>query len=411
MGLTMGGEGRPGGGRLEVLRQRLAQERVARIEAERRATEQLAILTQLTEGVVIADPSGRITLVNDAARRFDGIEVGMSLEEYVATRRLLRLDGQPCPPDETPLVRALRGERVVGAEFRRVHPDGSSIVVRQSATAVTAEGGSLLAAVVTIEDVTAAHEMERQKDEFVANASHDLRTPLAAIKAAIRIVLAHEPPATPPELHRLFLNIDRSADRLAGLVDDLLGLAEVQAGQAQLRRGRHDLRELVQRAVDEIEPLLQAQGQRLAMDLPAEPIPMEVDAARLERALLNLLSNAQQRGRSGGVLRLRVARESDEVVVAVADDGPGIPIADLERVFERFYRRPTQPPGETGGGLGLAITRAFVELHGGRVWAESAAGMSATLWIALPLTAPREDEPALANEGESRAEPGKGEHG
>jgi signal transduction histidine kinase len=234
--------------------------------------------------------------------------------------------------------------------------------------------------------VTARRTLEREREEFFANAAHDLRTPLAAIKAAIGVVLANEPPGTPPPLHRMLTNIDRASTQMGRLVDDLLELGRLQRGRATIAAAACDLRIIVERAGRAIEPLAEERGQHLIMTLPPEPIPVLADAPRIERALLNLLGNAQKYGREGGRIELRVERLPGEAVVAVADDGPGIPLEDQPRLFERFYRSHVESSRRIiGSGLGLPIVKTLVELHGGRVAVESAPGAGATFSIALPL--------------------------
>lgn len=228
-------------------------------------------------------------------------------------------------------------------------------------------------------------ELERQKDEFLSNVSHDLRTPLAAIKASVGVVLAHEPPGMAAALHRMLANIDLAADQMARLVDDLLELTRLKAGRVRLRLAGCDLRALAEQAARAIEPLAGERGQSLELLLPPAPVHAEADAERLGRALLNLLSNAQKYGRAGGVIRLSLHSGDGEVIFSVADDGPGIPEHEQGRIFDRFYRAETEATRKNqGSGLGLPIARALVELHGGRIWVESHPGAGATFKIALP---------------------------
>jgi signal transduction histidine kinase len=241
--------------------------------------------------------------------------------------------------------------------------------------------------------ITARHELERQRDEFLANVSHDLRTPLTAIKHSIEVILHNEPPRTPTPIHDLFVNIDQATARMAALVDDLLALSRLRAGKVRLRTAPCDLAELAVRAAHVVEPLAAARGQRVELDLPPEPVPVEADAERLERALLNLLGNAQKYGRPEGTIRVSVGHHDGQAHVAVADDGPGIPAAEHERIFDRFYRSESEATRATQGhGLGLPIARALVELHGGRLWVESTPGRGSTFHVALPLA------PALVRE-------------
>lgn len=365
----------------------LAAEKAARAQSERLAAERAAILGQLADGVIIADPAGRIVFANDAVRRLYGVAAQeAALAAYIASHRPLTVDGQPITPDDDPLARAVRrGETVVGAQMRIPRPDGREIIVQGNATPIVGEDGSRLGAVLTLRDVTASYALERQKDEFLASVSHDLRTPLAGIKASIGVVLANEPPNMPAPLHRLLVNIDLAADRMALLVSDLLELTRLKAGRVQLQRVPCDLRDLARRSAQAIEPLAQSRNQRVELVLPKRRVLALVDVERMERVLLNLLSNAHKYGHAGGLIRLSLSCTPDQAVFAVADDGPGIPEDEQERIFELFYRSETEATRcYQGSGLGLPICRAFVQLHGGRIWVQSAPGTGATFFVALP---------------------------
>lgn len=366
----------------------LNREQSARAEAEKLAAERAAILGQIGDAVIIADPSGRITFANEAARRLYGVSrTTGSIQEFEEVYRTQTVDWRQRGPHEWPLARAaVHGEPVVDAEMRIRRPDGTEVVAQGNATPVVTEDGSRLGGVLTLHDVTAQRDLERQKDEFFASVSHDLRTPLAAIKASIGVVLANEPPATPEPIHRMLTNIDLAADRMSKLVDDILELTRLQAGRVQLRLSQCDLRMVALRSARAIEPLAQERGQRLEVRLPQRPLQTMADAERIERALLNLLSNAQKYGRAGGTITLSLEERDGEAVFGVADDGPGIPEAYQDRIFERFYRRETEATARNqGSGLGLPIARAMVELHGGRIWVESGQGAGTTFWFTLPI--------------------------
>ncbi len=369
------------------VQERLSREQAARADAERLAAERAAILGQIAAGVVIADTAGRLTFANEAAQHHYGIQtLGVPIQEDPWLRHVSRWDGRPWSPDELPLARAVvGGETIIGAEMRIRQPGRRDIDALISAAPVLSPGGASLGAVLVLHDVSAQRVLDRQKDEFFANMSHDLRTPIAAIMTAIGVVLEHEPPDIPAPLHRMLVSIEHAADRMAALVENLLELTRTQAGRTRLRLDHCDLRELVVRTAGAIEPLAQARGQRVELELPSEPVVALADAPRLERALLNLLSNAHKYGRPGGVIRIRLERRPDEVAFAVMDDGPGILAADREHLFERYYRSNAEASRDNqGSGLGLPITRAMVELHRGRLLVDSTPGGGATFWIVLP---------------------------
>lgn len=360
-------------------------EQRARTRAEQLAAERTAMLGQIADGVVIADQHGKIAFANLAAHnllgRSDEALVGTDLSQIA---RVVTPDGSV----HAPLARAaLMGERTDAVELHIQRPDGTTSIAEGSATPVLAEDGTRIGGVLTLRDVTARRELDRQKEVFFANASHNLRTPVATIKASVEVVLENEPADLPEPLHRLLVNIDHEANRMSTLVDDLLDLARLEAGRLRLTPIRCDLRSVAERAARSIDPLPGQRGQRLMLDLPRRPVLAMVDPEWIERALVNLLANAHKYGRDGGNISLSLKRQAGEVVFTVADDGPGIPEEDQPHLFERFYRPKTETDRRTqGSGLGLPIAKAMVELHGGRIWVESRPGSGATFRIALPTS-------------------------
>ena len=348
-------------------------ERLSRAEAERLAAEHAAVLAQIADGVVIADHAGMVTFANDAARAFAGGSISLRAVEALQQA----VDGE----GDQVIVMAIEGTQGRVAI-------GRAVPVRK-------EDGSPLGAVLTLRDVTAERMLDRQKDEFFSSVSHDLRTPVATIKGAVEVVLENEPPGVAGPLHRMLQIINDEADRMSTLVDDLLELSRAQSGHVQLRVTNTELRGLVERVTRSIEPLASARSQHVVCEVPARPVDLLVDAPRVERALLNLIGNAQKYGRDGGLLQVRLTDASPEIRIDVCDDGPGIPEADQQRIFDRFYRASDVATRRIqGSGLGLPIARALIELHGGRIEVRSAPGAGATFTIVLPHTRPGPEEHA-----------------
>ncbi len=179
---------------------------------------------------------------------------------------------------------------------------------------------------------------------------------------------------------RLLGNARRNADRLRRLIDDLLAYNQLEAGTLEVGSRPIDLRSVVMDAVGVVHLLMEGKGQTLEVDL-SEPLPAEGDPFRLGQMLINLLGNAHEHTPPGTHIRVTAETRTDEVVLSVSDDGPGIPSEQLETIFERS-RRLHPVVGNTG--LGLAIVRGIVELHGGRIWAESGSGQGTTFRVALP---------------------------
>jgi signal transduction histidine kinase len=237
------------------------------------------------------------------------------------------------------------------------------------------------------EGAHAAHDQAAQlaaiahiRADFIATVSHELRTPLTAARAALVLLDASAAGRHQPDEHALLNNARRNIERLSLLIDDLLTHNQLEAGTLQLDQQVCDLRAIVTDATAAVYPLLHEKGQSVALDLP-QPLPIMGDAPRLEQVIVNLLANAHHHTPPGTRISVAGQVREDEVRLVIQDTGPGIPTAELESIFQRFYRLGTT---EHGSGLGLAIARRLVQLQGGRIWAESSPGAGATLAIILP---------------------------
>ena len=237
-------------------------------------------------------------------------------------------------------------------------------------------------------------ELDRLKDEFVSLVSHELRTPLTSIRGYVELLL--EDGGELSESQRRFLGIvDRNSERLLDLVADLLFLAQIDAGKLAIELGTVDLNELVEECVESSSPVAAARG----IDLRTQTRPLaevEGDRARLHQVLDNLLSNALKFTPAGGSVEVRLTEQDSTAVLEVADTGLGIPEAEQARLFERFFRSSSATENAIPGtGLGLTITKAIVERHGGRIELESAENAGTTVRVQLPLrTERRADVPA-----------------
>ncbi len=233
-------------------------------------------------------------------------------------------------------------------------------------------------------------ELDRLRADFVASVSHDLRTPLTAARAGLGMLEMGAADLLPPDERELLRDARINIERLGLLIDDLLAYNQMEAGTLRLDLQPLDLRAIALGAVPSVHVLIRQKGQELEIDLP-EPLPTEGDPRRLEQVVMNLLVNAHRHTPSGTRIRISGGLPDGEVLLSVCDDGPGIPGAELEAVFGRYHRIAAV---DAGSGLGLAIVKGIVELHGGRIWAESEPGRGATFHIALPRYR-NGDEPSL----------------
>lgn len=233
-----------------------------------------------------------------------------------------------------------------------------------------------------------ADEARRSKEQFVANVSHELRTPLNMIVGFSEMAL-NSPGTYGPNIPQSLLAdleiVLRNSQHLSSLIDDVLDLSQIEAGQMALMKERAPLSEIVDEAVTAVRPLFNSKGLTLRRDIPLNLPDLYCDRVRIRQVLLNLLSNAGRFTERGGV-RVRARAEEDAIIVSVADTGPGIKAEEMDEIFKPFQQVDGSVHSHwAGSGLGLSVSKHFVELHKGRMWLESEPGQGATFYFRLPV--------------------------
>ncbi len=335
------------------------------------------LLDSMIEALVVLDVRGRIVLTNRAAETlfsFSRQMIGGTLLEAIRHHEVAAVVAR-LGKEEAILDHELRLE---GAQPR---------VLQVNAVALRDPVGMAAGSLLVFHDLTRLRELEGSRQEFVANVSHELRTPLSLIKGAAETLLDGAK-TDPAALDRLLPIIDRHADRLTLLIDDLLLLAKLDSGRMELHPEPAALRPAAQEVFGDLTARALARDVRLENAIPAGLVA-RADPDRLRQILSNLVDNGIKYGRKGGVLTVSArALAGGLVEVGVKDDGPGIPREALERVFERFYRVDKARSREQGGtGLGLAIVKHAVQAHGGEVRVESEPGQGTVFYFTLPAAA------------------------
>jgi two-component system phosphate regulon sensor histidine kinase PhoR len=345
-------------------------DRAAEAAADRARME--AILGGMSEGVLVVNRKGDLQLVNAAARRM------LRLGDSGIGRPYLEIVRNPEIASQ--VGAALRGNDGETLELP-LQPD--LIVVVRSAPV---QGDNASGAVVVLHDITDLRRADRVRRDFVANVSHELRTPLTAVRGYVEALLDGEVDAT--ESRRFLGIISRHTLRMERLVRDLLRLARLDAGQEHPEHLPCSLEGLVSAVEADLAASIHARGQRVVRDIAPDASTIHGDPAGLHDALRNLIENAINYSPERSAITIGARRVGTRVLLTVADEGRGIPDADLPRIFERFYRvdkarsRNDRDPGGTG--LGLAIVKHLIELHGGRVTAGNRPQGGAIFTVDLP---------------------------
>ncbi len=343
--------------------------RAAELAEDRARTD--AILSGMVEGVIVVNAQGRVQLVNRAARDMLGLADGGVGGHYLETVRH--------PGVAALLTEALAGGQPGHLELSPAGNPGRRVVAR----AATVSAPSATGAVLVLHDITDLRRADQVRRDFVANVSHELRTPLTAIRGYVE-ALADEP-SSPEDRARFLEVIARHAARMERLVKDLLRLAALDAGQEAVERAPSDTGDLLAGPVRDMATLIEARRQRIEIEIDPAVAVIRTDAAKLQDAVRNLVENAVNYSPEGRRIRIGARPSGDRVEITVSDEGPGIPDADLERVFERFYRVDKARSRESGGtGLGLSIVKHLVGLLGGRAWAANRPEGGAVFTISLP---------------------------
>lgn len=352
---------------------RMAEELQASIVAIEQTRNRLqAVMASLEDGVILTDDDGVVLKLNRAA-------------ELVLRTSGVQTIGRPFPQVVRDHEIAEQLDRTLEDSSRDVSTvehgvDRRTLLV----TTQMAEGRQERLGLVVLRDVTRLRQLEQVRREFVANVSHELRTPLTSIRALAETLEAgalDEPEMASQFVERILVEVDR----LTALVEDLLDMARLEAGRSPLNLEVHDLGEVIQHAADRLRAQVDRAKLSMRVEIGEDLEPIALDRVRIEQVLLNLVHNAIKFTPPGGSITIGVERGDGVLVTRVADTGVGVPLAEQERLFERFYKSD-KARNSGGTGLGLAIAKNIVQAHGGEIAVESVPDAGATFRFTLPLT-------------------------
>ena len=371
------------------------------------------LLDKLPSAAYTCDAEGLITYFNRHALELWGREPLLNdpIDRFCGSFKLFSSDGTPIPHDECWMALALRDQREYnGHEIIIERPDGSRCTALAHANPVLDDSGLVCGAVNILVDITErarVEELQKQaesalraaaqsKDEFLAMLVHELRGPLAPMSSAVHCLKLQG--SSPPEVQWAWKVIDRQMAHMNRLVDDLLDLSRVTRNELALRKESTMIEEIVRAGIEAARPFIDARGHALTIEIAPDPIQLDADPMRLAQTISNLLHNAAKYTEPGGRIWLSAERDGNEVVVMVRDTGMGIPAEKLPHIFEMFMQvEPSLERSQTGLGIGLALVKRIVELHGGRVEGHSdGVGQGCTFTLRFPIaTEPRQPRTRL----------------
>ncbi|MDD5566146.1 MAG: ATP-binding protein [Candidatus Omnitrophica bacterium] len=355
---------------LNIMAQQI-EEKVRKIEAQNQ--ELLAILSSMVEGVIVVDKENRILSVNPTVERIFGISQDQVQGKFF-------LEGIPNNTLSDVIVEVLKKGEAASEELTLSWPVQK--IFQVNATPVF-ERQAVCGCLLVIHDITEMRKLETVRKDFVANVSHELKTPLTSIKGFVETLLAGA--LEDKEHGHSFLEIIKDhADRLENLINDLLALAHLESKEIALKKEPLEIKDIADTILKGFKTQIHKRSLAIQNDLPGT-LSVTADRDKLEQVLTNLIDNAVKFNKDKGSVRLYGETAQGEVKIVVEDAGIGIPAKDIPRIFERFYRVDKARSRQLGGtGLGLSIVKHCVELHGGKVGVESTEGLGSKFWFTLP---------------------------
>ena len=362
--------------RFGIMAEALRQHQATNIDELLAGQQRLqAVLDSIDDGLLMIDQQGRLEHLNPVAQRqlgWDETYLGQPLGQ--ALRR---------PELDQQLLTVLRGGSLERApEDLSVDVEGETRLLTYSLTPVSQPKGPILGAVMVLHDVTEQRAFERVRSEFVLRASHELRTPVTGMHMAFGLFLERAHFAPDSRETDLLSTVNEEMQRLMQLINDLLNFSRYQNGMQKLTLAPLDVEQMLEQARGRFAERAKAKEIELLIDFQA-PLPrLHADQAQLERVLDNLLDNALRHTASGGQIRLQARRHGERVIISVEDNGEGIAYGQQGRIFEPFVQVGRK---KGGAGLGLALCKEIIQLHGGRIGVYSRPGQGTQFYMALPL--------------------------
>lgn len=361
----------------EKQNEEIAWKKYKRVLSDKEKTE--AVIRSIAEGLVVVDAQGKVIMMNPAAEKLLGVsrkdKIGKALLENLKEEQLISL------------VKGAddKEEREIELVSQR---DETKKVLRASSAVIENENGQTIGMVSVLSDITKQKELDKLKNSFVANVSHELRTPLVAIDKSLSLILNKSTGEISPTQEEFLSIAQRNLKRLSLLVNDLLDLSKLEAGKMEFKRQPSSIEKIIDESIEGLNTWAKTKSIEIVKKIQGDLPQVNIDSNRIIQVLNNLIGNAIKFTPNNGNITVEASfqSEKEEVKISVQDTGIGIPKENLPQIFDKFFQVTERVPTDISGtGIGLSIAKEIVELHGGRIWAESEEGQGAKFIFTLPL--------------------------
>lgn len=349
-------------------------------------TKDEAILASMGEGLIATNSHGSIELVNKAAADM----LDYSIKEFDGKRftdiiKVIDEKGEAVVFEKTPINTSLvTGRKFTGDNFTYYRKDGKGISVGVTVSPIFLND-KIIGAIEVFRDVTREKQVDKMKTEFISLASHQLRTPLSAMKWFLEMLLHGDAGTMTTEQTEMITNVNLSNERMIALVNSLLNISRIESGRIIIEPTPTDLGALVKDVVDELKQKIEERRHSVVVSMNPNIPKINIDPKLVRHVYMNLLTNAIKYTPKGGEIIVMISRKDNEVISQVSDNGYGIPANEHSKIFQKFYRAENVIKIETEGtGLGLYLAKAIVESSGGKIWFESEKDKGTTFWFSLP---------------------------
>lgn len=349
-----------------------------------------AILESIGDGMVVVDQSGKIIILNKAAEQLFQLETHEVVgKEFVEIVKMEDGNGEALPAEKRPMYISLKEKKkviasVLDSGYRYVRKDGTSFPTAVTVTPVFSEG-EVIGGVAVFRDITCEKDVDRMKSEFISLASHQLRTPLSAIRWYSEMLLDGDAGTLSEQQHEFLQNIDESNKRMIALVNSLLNISRIESGRIMVDPVQTNVGELIEGVLKEVGVRSNQKQQTIIKSIhPLENIM--TDPRLLRNVIMNLLTNSIKYTPEKGEISIFVSHKDDVMIIQISDNGYGIPKADQAKLFQKFFRASNIVKVEPdGNGLGMYLVKEIVETLKGSIRFESEEGKGSTFWISLPI--------------------------